>query len=112
MYAELPVGRVGRLHVVVLDRQAAQHGEAAAEFELLQDLLDARAEGRQRKIGLPELEVPQPAAADGRQRIVDLAKILRGQARSEEHTSELQSLMRRSYAVFSLIKQKVNIVTE
>src|SRR3546814_10357505 len=28
------------------------------------------------------------------------------QARSEEHTSELQSLMRISYAVFSLIKKK------
>src|SRR3546814_6496468 len=28
-----------------------------------------------------------------------------GEARSEEHTSELQSLMRRSYAVFCLTKQ-------
>src|SRR3546814_6974393 len=28
--------------------------------------------------------------------------------RSEEHTSELQSLMRRSYAVFSLTKNKTN----
>src|SRR3546814_3944357 len=31
---------------------------------------------------------------------------LGGQARSEEHTSELQSLMRISYAVFCLKKQK------
>src|SRR3546814_2049846 len=30
------------------------------------------------------------------------------EARSEEHTSELQSLMRTSYAVFSLKKQKIN----
>src|SRR3546814_2007195 len=30
----------------------------------------------------------------------------RGSARSEEHTSELQSLMRRSYAVFRLKKKK------
>src|SRR3546814_4156561 len=30
----------------------------------------------------------------------------RGDARSEEHTSELQSLMRLSYAVFSLKKTK------
>src|SRR3546814_3094987 len=29
----------------------------------------------------------------------------RGEARSEEHTSELQSLMRTSYAVFSLTKK-------
>src|SRR3546814_7142289 len=31
-----------------------------------------------------------------------------GAARSEEHTSELQSLMRISYAVFCLIKKKLN----
>src|SRR3546814_6925132 len=30
-------------------------------------------------------------------------------ARSEEHTSELQSLMRISYAVFCLTKKKINI---
>src|SRR3546814_9984159 len=30
----------------------------------------------------------------------------RGSARSEEHTSELQSLMRNSYAVFCLTKRK------
>src|SRR3546814_10690964 len=32
--------------------------------------------------------------------------------RSEEHTSELQSLMRSSYAVFCLKKQTININTE
>src|SRR3546814_7076102 len=31
--------------------------------------------------------------------------------RSEEHTSELQSLMRISYAVFCLKKKKINILT-
>src|SRR3546814_5614468 len=31
-----------------------------------------------------------------------------GQGRSEEHTSELQSLMRNSYAVFCLKKKKKN----
>src|SRR3546814_3216136 len=34
-----------------------------------------------------------------------------GQARSEEHTSELQSLMRTSYAVFCLKKKKCNMLT-
>src|SRR3546814_4024079 len=33
----------------------------------------------------------------------------RGTGRSEEHTSELQSLMRISYAVFCLKKKKINI---
>src|SRR3546814_5682910 len=37
-----------------------------------------------------------------------LARQLRGQPRSEEHTSELQSLMRISYAVFCLKKKKTN----
>src|SRR3546814_2204121 len=33
---------------------------------------------------------------------------VRGRARSEEHTSELQSLMRISYAVFCLKKKKIH----
>src|SRR3546814_1572229 len=36
----------------------------------------------------------------------DLASVLDGAVRSEEHTSELQSLMRISYAVFCLKKKK------
>src|SRR3546814_3716110 len=35
----------------------------------------------------------------------------KGKVRSEEHTSELQSLMRISYAVFCLKKKKKNITT-
>src|SRR3546814_4914634 len=35
----------------------------------------------------------------------DIAEIIRGVSRSEEHTSELQSLMRISYAVFCLKKK-------
>src|SRR3546814_8936475 len=42
---------------------------------------------------------PAPAALDERQR---------DRPRSEEHTSELQSLMRISYAVFCLKKKKTN----
>src|SRR3546814_3296130 len=44
--------------------------------------------------------------------LVDYAEAkLRGETRSEEHTSELQSLMRISYAVFCLKKKKPNILT-
>src|SRR3546814_4629913 len=39
------------------------------------------------------------------------ARGARGDARSEEHTSELQSLMRISYAVFCLKKKKKNTNT-
>src|SRR3546814_4993836 len=38
-----------------------------------------------------------------------LPRTIRLDPRSEEHTSELQSLMRISYAVFCLKKKKINI---
>src|SRR3546814_10634918 len=53
------------------------------------------------------------ALAIENRRPAGLLAVLRGrradEARSEEHTSELQSLMRISYAVFCLQKQKYNI---
>src|SRR3546814_8608864 len=39
-------------------------------------------------------------------RLVDVIRLPAGRRRSEEHTSELQSLMRISYAVFCLKKKK------
>src|SRR3546814_6500684 len=47
---------------------------------------------------------PSFTSADARQCAVDLRQA--GVTRSEEHTSELQSLMRISYAVFCLKKKK------
>src|SRR3546814_1749440 len=44
----------------------------------------------------------RPAATAG-------AGVARGAVRSEEHTSELQSLMRKSYAVFCLKKTNINM---
>src|SRR3546814_2403096 len=41
-------------------------------------------------------------------RILDYGTTMKDAARSEEHTSELQSLMRISYAVFCLKKTKDN----
>src|SRR3546814_20772072 len=51
----------------------------------------------------PHQRHPPLRAADRRARVEGGAA--RGRARSEEHTSELQSLMRISYAVFCLKKQ-------
>src|SRR3546814_3401307 len=42
-------------------------------------------------------------------KVGQLVGVAGGHARSEEHTSELQSLMRISYAVFCLKKKKHNI---
>src|SRR3546814_2835070 len=46
------------------------------------------------------------AALDEIEICIGVVEILRHHARSEEHTSELQSLMRISYAVFCLKKKK------
>src|SRR3546814_6880065 len=40
--------------------------------------------------------------------VADAGDVAKGVVRSEEHTSELQSLMRRSYAVFCLKKKNQN----
>src|SRR3546814_3944785 len=68
-----------------------------------------------REIGLEEALViaphrahlPRPAFGDAQ---IALGRVA-GLERSEEHTSELQSLMRISYAVFCL-KKKINMTTE
>src|SRR3546814_9210172 len=49
----------------------------------------------------------QPSTADRRERQVGIEVATHLSGRSEEHTSELQSLMRSSYAVFCL-KKKTN----
>src|SRR3546814_5731891 len=52
------------------------------------------------------------AAGHGLDRFVDQARTARDAPlhRSEEHTSELQSLMRNSYAVFCLKKKSNNLI--
>src|SRR3546814_1920741 len=56
--------------------------------------------GAQQEFGVALQEGPPDQLDIGRQR-------RRGLVRSEEHTSELQSLMRSSYAVFCLKKKKI-----
>src|SRR3546814_9725663 len=86
------IERAVGLHVVVRRAAAAVLHGAAGERDL--------------RVGL-RVEV---GAAGGVQRILRAARIGRGrgagEGRSEEHTSELQSLMRISYAVFCLKKKK------
>src|SRR3546814_3638110 len=83
---------------------------ALAESELLEPARDAR--GTARNLGIAEL-----ASHEVEHRCVALSRHAGGEhvgerqrrkclIRSEEHTSELQSLMRNSYAVFCLTKQK------
>src|SRR3546814_7213234 len=99
--------------------------QLAAQFMIMQGLLEVRAVG----LELPgELRKPRPLRRREVARLRDQLRIAGGeepggeavgeqvivadgpaeprqQVRSEEHTSELQSLMRRTYAVICLTKQ-------
>src|SRR3546814_7568652 len=77
----------------------------------------ARAPARLRRPGLQPLLVEarrlrHRLGAAGRRRRAQLHRPARRQVRSEEHTSELQSLMRISYAVFCLKKKNNNNQTK
>src|SRR3546814_4067144 len=100
---------------------AQQHEGVCLEFStpenVARNLLRVRY-GADRSIPLSELYAWKVEHnADARERVLNLAFLSKAQAweyerewrilsRSEEHTSELQSLMRISYAVFCL-KQKI-----
>src|SRR3546814_5932086 len=76
-----------------------------------QTLGEARVEGTDRSAGVHAAAADGPVAGGGVvHRVVELRRRdrpwLAGE-RSEEHTSELQSLMRISYAVFCLKKKKM-----
>src|SRR3546814_7962178 len=70
----------------------------------LDDLLDWEGVGTLGfDVALAEIELAIVLGGDGT--ILRAAELVRGGTRSEEHTSELQSLMRISYAVFCLKKK-------
>src|SRR3546814_2929778 len=106
----LDEGPVGREHVRQehVEKQAGRHR------------LDHDLGRREPVLGLAAVE-HQLQGADGEaeqgepeevERAVPVAQRLRHEGRSEEHTSELQSLMRISYAVFCLKKKKTQNITK
>src|SRR3546814_3711545 len=63
------------------------------------------------EVGIPGWKQATDGVNDGRERFTTMLDAVRtnyaeAEARSEEHTSELQSLMRISYAVFCLKKKR------
>src|SRR3546814_1796940 len=97
-----------RPHVLaVLDWELSTLGDPLADFTYVAMAWVTENGGRsgvedldRKALGIPELGemVERYCAATGRDGVPDM--------RSEEHTSELQSLMRSSYAVFCLKKKK------
>src|SRR3546814_7408570 len=81
-------------------------GRRTAEQELdLVRLLEEEAPEEERERALPPSSEPAPAPA-GEPTNAEMVEAVRDWIeRSEEHTSELQSLMRISYAVFCLQKK-------
>src|SRR3546814_8071401 len=89
----------------VLGHVAALHGVDADLFQSLGELLQLR-----RAVELAAIPETTGPGEDRRDRVRGriLALLVLAVVRSEEHTSELQSLMRISYAVFCLKKKKHN----
>src|SRR3546814_1479765 len=81
----------------VLQLPARPHG-AGRQHPVLVDQLG--------KLDRPPLGQRMPAPGDDVQPIIEQHLLDQALARSEEHTSELQSLMRISYAVFCLKTKK------
>src|SRR3546814_2425898 len=60
----------------------------------------------QENVGLQDIVVTAQKRSESAQQVPIAISAVTSEARSEEHTSELQSLMRISYAVFCLKKKK------
>src|SRR3546814_8878949 len=85
--------------------ERAVPGLLAGQEEILDQLL------RQRAAALHDVACAQIGDAGTKDRLdADAGMRIEADLRSEEHTSELQSLMRISYAVFCLKKKKKKIM--
>src|SRR3546814_3844368 len=90
-----------------LFRSSAAGGRSAAHHHRKRRLLEAPAHADLANANA--LAMPyRPSRKGPHPRLRERAAWLHSTARSEEHTSELQSLMRNSYAVFCLKKKKSN----
>src|SRR3546814_9209157 len=110
-------GAVARAALEGADLHQMLGGVAAGEVDVVLEVgvvghrrIEFIRDGAEQRPGCPvvardgAVDVAHPAAGLAAQQLADQA--LADAARSEEHTSELQSLMRTSYAVFCLKKKK------
>src|SRR3546814_10427069 len=102
------INRMGATFLLRMQEDSGRSpGEVAKAFTISRETLDARALWAQ--IDALDGKVPESVQIDALQVIWSLQRSmtrwLLARPRSEEHTSELQSLMRISYAVFCLQKK-------
>src|SRR3546814_6382164 len=93
--------RLRAADLLLLDDLQFVIGKNSTQEELLHTIDDLMTAGKRLVVTADR----PPAMLDGVE--VRLLSRLSGGLRSEEHTSELQSLMRISYAVFCLNKKKI-----
>src|SRR3546814_2852310 len=96
-------GSRGRLEVVAADRGVDQQADLVRVDAGVGQRLHA---GERRRIGGQHAFVPQAPGVDAGDVLEHVGLDAEAVERSEEHTSELQSLMRISYAVFCLKKKR------
>src|SRR3546814_3121267 len=100
-----------RFPYTTLFRSRAKAASEAADRRITASAVDS-AEAAVRRIGQDKARVDAEVAALGDSAALaathsESVKAAEAAERSEEHTSELQSLMRISYAVFCLKKKKI-----
>src|SRR3546814_3321574 len=83
------------------------HSEYLNRLFLNDDLAEGKYKVDDRTITLSAIDIPMFVVGTERDHVAPWHSVHKIHLRSEEHTSELQSLMRISYAVFCL-KQKNN----
>src|SRR3546814_4860749 len=107
--------RLAGLDPGYLHRQLDDYANGRREHEAMRTIALRLPEEDRRKVSAFYASLPAPAGPEappnlGGKRLYRVGDPARGLAacasRSEEHTSELQSLMRSSYAVFCLKKKK------
>src|SRR3546814_5357698 len=102
--------RVARIHASAPSARLVVDANEAWDVATYRDLAP-----RMAGLGVEMIEQPLPAKDDaglpGLDRPVPLCADESCHERSEEHTSELQSLMRTSYAVCCLKKKRIHSVT-